>query len=411
VTTSDNFHELREPGDPSGVKDGPDTGTADSGPGGTVADEEPRAGHRRRNTRRTAVGVIAAATVATAAGLAASGTLGGGGSDKTEAPTGPAATAKVERTTLKDTVKADGKLGYGDVSSVLSASSPSGGPSLVTWVPKAGDVITRGGNVYSVNQQKTPLLYGNIPIYRTLSSGDSGSDVKILEENLKALGYDGFTADSEYTSATAAAVEEWQDDLNRDQTGVVKPGEAVVAPGPRKVAQVKAQVAGPPNGVVLSWTGTEKVVTLDLASQYEDLVKAGTKAKIELPNGSTVEATVTDIGAPSNAADGTAADAKANKKDVTLPVEMKVENQKGLGEYQAASVDVLLESKARKDVLAVPISALVARNGGGYALEVVKPSAPNGVEYVPVKLGMFSDSMVEVSGAGIAEGSVVGVPR
>jgi hypothetical protein len=53
----------------------------------------------------------------------------------------------------------------------------------------------------------------------------------------------------------------------------------------------------------------------------------------------------------------------------------------------------------------------VARDGGGYALEVVKSSAPNGVEYVPVKLGMFADGMVEVSGAGISEGTLVGVPK
>jgi hypothetical protein len=51
----------------------------------------------------------------------------------------------------------------------------------------------------------------------------------------------------------------------------------------------------------------------------------------------------------------------------------------------------------------------VARDGGGYALEVVDPSAPDGFDYVPVKTGMFTDSMVEVSGAGITEATVVGV--
>jgi peptidoglycan hydrolase-like protein with peptidoglycan-binding domain len=305
----------------------------------------------------------------------------------------------------------DGKLGYGDVSSVVSSPSGSGsGAGLVTWVPKAGAVIARGENVYSVNQRKTPLLYGRIPIYRTLKPGDSGSDVRILEQNLKALGYDGFIADADYTASTAAAVQKWQDDLGREQTGTVKPGDVVVAHGPRKVSAVKAQVGAPSTGTVLSWTADERVVTVDLDAQYEDLVKVGTKATIELPDDSTVEATVTEIGTPTNdpPEDSSGSD---EEKEATLPVELEVKDQKGLGNYQAASVDVVLDSKARENVLAVPVNALVARNGGGYALEVVKPSAPGGVKYVPVKLGMFSDSMVEVSGAGITEGTVVEVPK
>jgi multidrug efflux pump subunit AcrA (membrane-fusion protein) len=150
---------------------------------------------------------------------------------------------------------------------------------------------------------------------------------------------------------------------------------------------------------------------VDLEAQYEDLVRVGTKATVELPDGSTVEASVTEIGTPTNDPPSDPSDGGDDDKEATLPVELKVRNQKGLGNYQAASVDVLLESKARKDVLAVPVNALVARNGGGYALKVVKPSAPSGVEYVPVKLGMFSDSMVEVSGAGITEGTVVEAPK
>ncbi|MCZ9340170.1 peptidoglycan-binding protein, partial [Streptomyces sp. TRM76130] len=102
----------------------------------------------------------------------------------------------------------------------------SAGSGILTWLPEAGDTIERGENVYSVNQQKTPLLYGDIPLYRTMGPGDSGSDVKLLEANLKALGYDGFTADSTYDANTAAAVEEWQDDLNRERTGTVGPGDA-----------------------------------------------------------------------------------------------------------------------------------------------------------------------------------------
>jgi peptidoglycan hydrolase-like protein with peptidoglycan-binding domain len=352
------------------------------------------------------VGLLTSVAVSAVGALAATGELGGSPSEgQAVASTGRPATTKVRRTTLSESATVSGKLGYGDTSAVVSPAPDSG---LVTWLPKAGDVLTRGSAVYRVNQRTTPLLYGDIPIYRTLKPGDSGSDVKILEQNLKALGYDGFTADSHYTSATDAAVRDWQDDLNRDETGTVKPGDAVVAPGPRKIADVQAQVGAPATGSILSWTATERLVTVDLDARYEDLVKPGTKAKVELPDGTTLEAVVTDVGAPTTPQEPQEGE---EDKDATLPVELEVKNQKGLGRYQAASVDVILQSKVRKNVLAVPISALVARDGGGYALEVADPSAPSGFKYVPVKAGMFSDSMVEVSGPGITESTVVGVPQ
>ena len=54
-----------------------------------------------------------------------------------------------------------------------------------------------------------------------------------------------------------------------------------------------------------------------------------------------------------------------------------------------------------RGVLAVPVSALVALAGGGYALEVVHGSAAS---LVAVHTGLFSDTLVQVSGAGLAAG-------
>ncbi|WP_320776849.1 peptidoglycan-binding domain-containing protein [Streptomyces sp. CRN 30] len=411
------------------VATGPETGaevrTAGGGHGPAAPDEETPADGRRRRPVRTSLIVLVAIVVAAAAGLAASGALGGSDDDgAAQAPTGPSATAKVKRTTLTDSETVSGSIGYGPATTVQAVdgggsgqgtAGGDGGSAILTWIPEAGDTVERGDNVYSVNQRRTPLLYGDIPFYRTLRSGDSGSDVKILEANLKALGYDGFTADSTYNDATAAAVRQWQDDLNREETGAVEPGDAVVAEGARKVSEVTASTGAAPSGPLLSWTATERVVTVDLEAQYEDLVEAGTAAEITLPDGGTVQGKVTDVGAPSNVSDDPSGDAGGGGADsdqeATLPVRLKVEDQKGLGDYQAASVDVTLESESRKNVLAVPVNALVARDGGGYALEVVKPSAPHGVEYVPVELGLFADSLVEVSGAGISEGTVVGVAK
>ncbi|MGW7518012.1 peptidoglycan-binding domain-containing protein [Streptomyces sp. NPDC054796] len=427
------------------------SGTSAEGPGALVAaggdgdgdsTETSSPARRRRRPLRTSLLVVVAIAVAAAAGLAATGALGGDSTDSASAaPSGPPATTKVKRTTLSSTETVDGNLGYGDTSTVQapassgsesgggsdsgqSAQSPqsgqasqgdssgdSGSAGIVTWMPGEGDTIKRGDAVYSVDQQKVPLLYGSTPLYRTLQSGVEGDDVEILEKNLSKLGYDGFTVDEEFTSGTAEAVQEWQDDLGREETGTVKSGDAVIADGARRVADTKASPGGALSGELLSWTGTERVITVDLDVEYEDSVKKGTKASITLPDNTSAEAEVTDVGTPTTPKSDSESSDSGESEDSdtpTLPVELKVDDQKKLGNYQAASVDVELKDETRENVLAVPINALVAEGGGGYAVEVV---TSKGSEYRPVKVGLFANSLVEVSGKGITEGLVVGVPK
>ncbi|MEV0186315.1 peptidoglycan-binding protein [Streptomyces sp. NPDC050625] len=412
---------------------------ADDGGGGEGGDEAPAPAARRpRRPARLAMIVVIAIAVAAAAGAAASGAFGGdGGGSVAAAPSGPPATAKVKRTTLTSTETVDGNLGYGDVTTVKapgsaggsSGSSGGGQPSqgdgsagsgtsgggsssgTVTWTPSEGDVIKRGKPVYKVDEESVPLFYGSVPFYRPLKDGVEGDDVKVLEQNLAKLGYTGFTVDDEYTSGTADAVKEWQKDLGRDETGVVQPGDAVVASGARRVSSVDASPGDQLSGTVLSWTGTERVITVDLDVQYEGLVHKGVKATVALPDDTTVDAEVTDVGSPTAPANkdssGSGSDS-SDSKTPTLPVELKVKNQHDLGSYQAAGVDVTLKSETRKNVLAVPINALVVQPGGQYSVEAV---TDKGVEYVAVKTGMFADGLVEVSGSGIHEGMEVGVPK
>lgn len=465
MTTPDETDALAAPADRPGAMERHTSGEVSHASSGVLATASDDAGHalavasdddgtkdaalpvsrRKRRPLRTSLILLAAIAVAAAAGIAATGALGGDGTgSRSDAPSAPPATVKVQRATLTDTETVDGNLGYGDATTVQApaASSDSGsgqsaqngrpaqngqsaqdgttgdsgGDGIVTWLPEEGKVIKRGETVYRVDQQKVPLLYGSIPFYRTLKPDVEGGDVEILEKNLRALGYTGFTVDDEYSSATADAVKEWQEDLNREETGTVQPADAVVASGARLVADVKSVPGAAPSASLLTWTGTERIISVDLDVQYEDLVQKGTKATIELPDHTTAEAEVTDIGTPStsqgdDSSSGSGAPGSSDSgssEDATLPIELTVKDQKGLGRYQAAAVQVTLKADSRKDVLVVPVSALVARPGGGYAVEVV---TANGTEHRPVRLGMFADGNVEVSGAGIEEGTLVGVPK
>ena len=64
-----------------------------------------------------------------------------------------------------------------------------------------------------------------------------------------------------------------------------------------------------------------------------------------------------------------------------------------------------------RNALVVPVTALLARSGGGYAVEVVGTGARN--HLVPVSLGLFDDGegLVQVTGAGLAASQEVVVPR
>jgi multidrug efflux pump subunit AcrA (membrane-fusion protein) len=73
-----------------------------------------------------------------------------------------------------------------------------------------------------------------------------------------------------------------------------------------------------------------------------------------------------------------------------------------------APVTVGFTGETRKNVLAVPVNALLADAKGGYSVEVVDSA---GRRLVPVELGVFADGQVEVSGNGLKAGMRVEVPR
>lgn len=333
----------------------------------------------------------AAAVVAVGAGAAF-----GFGGHSTESPAPaklPPATTKVVRTTLVETEQVSGTLGYG---APKALSSAVGG--TLTWSAAAGSVVPQGKPVYQVEGQPVVVLYGTIPAYRSMKAGDSGADVQQLEQDLSKLGYSGFTVDSYYGAATAEAVSQWQKDNGMPQTGEVAAGQIVVVPGEIRIASNGAEIGDKvgPGKPVVNYTSTSRTVTVALDVAKQQLVKKGVPAKVALPDGSTVDGVVAAVGAVATKTD----------KSTTIDVTISVQNQKSLGSLDAAPVNVTLVSGTHPDVLAVPVAALVALPDGKYAVQVV---AGDSVSYVPVKVGVFAQGKVEVTGVG--EGAVVGVPK
>ncbi|WP_141577875.1 peptidoglycan-binding protein [Actinomadura sp. WMMA1423] len=364
------------------------------------AKREGRRGRRRRPRWKIALAVaavLAAGGVATAAALRSGGDGGGG-----RAAGLPPGTAKVARETLSDTQTEDGRLGYGPT---MTATNQTRG--TITWLPESGDQITRGHRLYEVDGDPVVLMYGSKPSYRPLRIGTEGSDVERFEKNLSALGYGGFTVDDEYTSGTAEAVQEWQDDIGAPETGTVDVGRVAFADGPVRVETVAAHPGEPaaPGKKVLDYTGTTQAVTVELDTADQRLAKKGARVEVTLPEGAPVAAKIDEV--------TTVIEPGAQGEEPTTKVEVTIwlasaKAKKAAARFALASADVEFTAGQRENVLTVPVSALVALREGGFGVEVVKGAASS---YVPVETGMFAGGKVEVSGPGIAEGTLVGVPK
>ncbi|WP_084469289.1 peptidoglycan-binding protein [Nocardiopsis trehalosi] len=375
----------------------PDPGSAPDGAAGAAPPGRTRRG--RRVALTTAAALLGAACVALGASIGAAR-----GETGDAAATGlPPETAEVVRQTLADTEEIDGELGYGPATAAVSRAS-----GTLTALPGSGDTVARGETLFEVDADPVTLMYGGEPAYREMAPGMSGRDVEQLEDNLDALGYGGFTVDDEYTSGTAAAVAEWQDDRGLAQTGVVGLGSVVFAPGSVRVDAVQAAEGAPaqPGTTVLEYTGTEKVVTSVLDADDRRLAEEGAAVEVVLPDGTAVPGTITEAASVIQpAADG------QGQPETTIEVVVELggdDPEAATADYDLAAVDVAFTAATREDVLTVPIAALLALPEGGFGVQVVDGSA---VENVAVDTGMFADGRVEISGGGVDEGTTVGMPQ
>jgi len=370
--------------------------------------------------------VIAAITGALVGGVVAGGVaVAAGGSDNSTASpsgdSGQVATAAVVRTDLTSTVQVGGSIGY-DGSYTVAA--PHGG-GVYTWLPEPGAVIKQDQPVYSVGDEPVPLLYGSLPAYRQFDVGMSdGADVGQLTRDLIALGYGGGLAQStHYSSATATAVQRWQKAVGLQETGEIPLGDAVFEPGPIRVTSVTPAVgtsAG--GGIVLTATSTTPAVVVDLDVSEEYLVKLGDAVTVVLPDGTTtvgghIETVGTvatcpggggvGTGGSNGSADQSPCSSTGSNSSPTVTVTITLDSIPAGATFDQAPVNVNITTQTAGHVLAVPVNALLALAGGGYGVDVVTGKTSH---LTGVTTGLYSDTLVQVSGSSLAAGTLVEVP-
>jgi hypothetical protein len=344
----------------------------------------------------------------------------------------PVGTAQVERRTLSAMVSQAGILTY--------RARPDGSPysvinqarGIYTKLPAAGQVVSQGQVLYRVNDRPVVLLYGSTPAYRTLSAGASGPDVAELNADLLALGY-GTRAQlspksASFGPATTTAVQKLQAAVGATQNGTLTLGQVVLEPTAVRVTSVSAQLGGStqPGETVVQGTSTTRQVQVALSASEQTAMAIGDKVSITLPNNRTTPGVVSSVGAvatcPSSSAPGGSGSSSAapetdtcssngsGSSTPTITVGVTPSDRAATGTWDQAPVQVGITTASVPNALVVPVTALLAQSGGGYAVEVVAAGERN--HLVPVSLGLFDDAegLVQVTASALAAGQEVVVP-
>lgn len=363
--------------------------------------------------------VLAAAAVLVAV-IATSGVVGlfGGKGATSAAQASPANTVKVEREKLSDMVSQDGTLTYRARSDGSSYSAINQARGIYTELPDVGEKVGCGGVFYRVDDNPVLLLCGTVPAYRDLREGRAGKDVRQLNRNLHKLGYDadaGVEIDpgaNVFTSETEEALEMLQDDKGFDATGALDLDDAVFLPESARIAQVTGKLGGPAQtgAEVAQATSDALEVQVDLEASQQGEVKVGDRAQITLPGNKSVTGTVDRLGRVAQAPAGQDDNAGgATAADAVIPAYISLDKPKRARGLDSAPVQVDITTAGVKSALSVPVTALVGKSGGGFAVEVVRDGGLG--ELVAVELGLFdtADGRVEVEGD-LDEGDQVVVP-
>ena len=334
------------------------------------------------------------------------------GADSAQSRPVPTAFAHVVRTNVVERQQAAGTLGFSGSYTVFGGAS-----GVITRLPAAGTTIGRGETLYELDRRPVPLFYGDRPAYRAFALGmTDGGDVYELKRNLLVLGFTNVgrvTLDAHFDLATRGAVKEWQRALGIDPTGAIPLGSVVFLPGAIRIAAAANGVAAgatvPGGAPLLSATTTRRAVLAPLDPGAVSQLSVGDRVVVTMPDNTAVAGRVASIGRVATAPSSESQNGGQGAVTPTIPVTVTLLGSRSHGGLDQAPVQLSITSQEDRDVLAVPISALLAEPGGSYAVEVASGAS---TRLVGVTTGLFDDvaGRVEVDAPSLHAGMRVVVP-
>jgi multidrug efflux pump subunit AcrA (membrane-fusion protein) len=327
------------------------------------------------------------------------------------APQTSANTMEVQRGNLSSMVSLNGTLTHRARADGSPYSAINQARGTYTELPENGDKIDCGEVLYRVDDAPVVLLCGAVPAYRDLTMGEEGNDVRQLNRNLHRLGYDvGAEIDPDghdFTWQTREALKKLQEDKGLDVTGALDVDDAIFLPKSVRIAKVIGELGGSarPGARVAQATSDALEVQVNLEASQQGEVRKGDRARISLPGNRSVKGKVDWLGS-------TARIAGKDDQDVgsaVIPAFISLDETKQARGLDRAPVQVDITTKGVENALSVPVTALVGKSGGGFAVEVVRADGRR--ELVVVKLGLFDTTggRVQVEGD-VRAGDPVVVP-
>ena len=280
----------------------------------------------------------------------------------------PQSTAEVERRDLITREESDGTLGYTDERARRQSR------------PGHADVDGRGGLARPARRRSSTAstpgpCSGSRAASRPGARWRTGSTTAWTSASWSRTssrsGFDPdkeIDVDTEFDDATEDAIERWQEKTHQEETGRVELGTVVFLPGQtRRIAEVQGTVGGrrrrrhplhdldAPRGDVRDRRprrrpGAGGQVRAGRAARRHDRAAARSPASAAWPRA--------------------AATTRPPRTTPTIEVTVRLEAGKGIDAFDQAPVLVRVETEAERDALAVPVGALLALAGGGYALEL-----------------------------------------
>lgn len=352
-----------------------------------------------KRRRSIVAGGTAAAVLLALVGLGLFlGPASGQETDDPDAPasadTGPVTdTVTIERDDLTESKDAVGTVGHGE-----PWAAPIGAEGVVTARHDKGTTVTPGSSLIWIDALPVVLADGEMPMYRTLElrreNGKllNGPDVEQLQRFLISQGFDDnerLEADGVFGQGTQRAVKAWQKDVGRSATGSVDRSQLVFHPTALRIESTP-QVGS--SFAELSVTGADQRITAAFDTKSAGFLSVGADVLLQLDDQNELNGTIEDITT-------TVGDDGTRRLEVTLrpstPLPSEIER-----------VTVQVTRAVASDVLVVPVRAIVALAGGGYAVELDRPAGPT---LTRVELGAVIDDRAEISGD-FDEGDAVVVP-
>ena len=145
-------------------------------------------------------------------------------------------------------------------------------------------------------------------------------------------------------------------------------------------------------------------VNLDATKQSEAVV--GEPVSVQLPSGDTVGGRITQVSpiaqssSSSSGSSSGGSGGSSSAPSATIPVTIKIIGRHPTAGLDQAAVSVNFEQQVENNVLSVPVTALLATAGGGYAVQ--EAGTPH--RLLPVTPGLFAAGYVQISGADIYSG-------